>query len=73
MWLCELDKAKGIDIRETYLNDKAAIIFATAIAESERKKTVESLAALNFYAVMMDGSTDISGDEQETLYIRRGE
>lgn len=70
VWLCRLDKAKGIDLGETYLNDKAAIVFTTAIAESEKKKTVKCVDSSNFYAVMMDGSTDISGDEQETLYIR---
>lgn len=69
VWLCQLDKAKGIDLGETYLDKKAAIVYTTAIIESE-KRTVKSVDSSIFYSVMMDGSTDISGDAYETLYIR---
>ena len=68
-WLCQLDITKGIDIGETYLNSKAAMKFVYAIAESERKKTITMLDS-GIFSVMMDGSTDISGDEQEAVYIR---
>ena len=30
----------------------------------------EYLDGVNFFAIMMDGSTDISGDEQEAIYLR---
>lgn len=68
-WLCELDKAKSLDIGETYLNRKAALQFTGAIAENEKQKTIDMLGS-NVYSFMMDGSTDISGDEQESVYIR---
>lgn len=50
-------------------------MFTTSIAESERKRTV-SMLGKSFFSFLMDGSTDISGDEQEAIYIRftqRGE
>ncbi|KAJ8303781.1 hypothetical protein KUTeg_018704 [Tegillarca granosa] len=68
-WLCELDKAKGLDLGDTYLNSQAALILTSNIADSEREKTINMLGN-NFYGIMMDGSTDISGDEQEAIYIR---
>ena len=64
VWLCQLDITKGIDIGEIYLNSKAAMKFVYAIAQSERKKTIARLNS-SIFSVMMDGSTDISGDEQE--------
>ena len=49
----------------------AALMFTKSIAESERKRTV-SMLGRSFFSFMMDGygSTDISGDEQEAIYIR---
>jgi hypothetical protein len=44
---------------------KAALMFTTSIAESERK----SMLGQSFFSFMMDRSTDISGDEQEAIYI----
>jgi hypothetical protein len=67
-WLCLLDQAKCIIIA-TLLNRKAALMFTTSIAEHERKRTV-SMLGRSFFSFIMDGSTDISGDEQEAIYIR---
>ncbi|XP_056000656.1 zinc finger protein 862-like [Ostrea edulis] len=69
-WLCSLDQVKGIDLGGTYINDKAAIEFVKSIAATERDNTVDFLSKVNFFSIMMDGSTDISGDEQEALYLR---
>ena len=69
-WLCEIDKAKGIDIGQTYMNGKAALDFLSSIADAERDETKKMLSDAKFYSFMMDGSTDISGDEQEVLYLR---
>ncbi|KAL5007366.1 hypothetical protein ScPMuIL_003785 [Solemya velum] len=69
-WLCELDVAKGYPIGETYRNQKAAVKFTEAIARAEREKTVSLLHKVNFFSFLMDGSTDISGDEQETIFVR---
>ena len=69
-WLCELDKAKGSDIGQTYLNNKASLDFIKSISNHESEKSKEMLDQSHFFSIMMDGSTDISGDEQEALYIR---
>ena len=69
-WLCDLDKSKGLDLGETYINDKAAVEFLKCIADGEKQKTTELIRSTPFFAILMDGSTDISGDEQEALYLR---
>ena len=70
VWLCKLDKSKSIEVGDTYINEKAAFTFSKYIASAETKKVVELLNSCNFFSFMMDGSTDISGDEQEAIYIR---
>ncbi|VDI01683.1 Hypothetical predicted protein [Mytilus galloprovincialis] len=69
-WLCKLDILKGLDLGDTYQNQKAALDFMTAIGQASSDKTVKLINSTNFFAFMMDGSTDISGDEQEVLYVR---
>jgi hypothetical protein len=69
-WLCMLDRTKEFDIGQTYLNNKAALEFIKEIAAVESNTTVKILQNSNIFSIMMDGSTDISGDEQESLYIR---
>ena len=69
-WLCELDRAKGIDVGKTYLNEKAALNFVKIIAGAEKEKTTKLVNDAKFFSFLMDGSTDISGDEQEVIYIR---
>ena len=72
IWLAKLDKVKGIDPGEsgTYLNGKACLNFIQCIADSERHKIINRLSSVPYFSFMMDGSTDISGDEQETIYVR---
>ena len=43
-WQCKLDKAKGLDIGNTYLNDEQAASFVHYIAEAERKNTFADMA-----------------------------
>lgn len=69
-WLCKLDKAKQIDIGSTYISEKAAVDFIFFIAGRERKKIVELVNGARFFSFIMDGSTDISGTEQESVYVR---
>ena len=69
-WLCSLDKMKGLDIGNTYLNDRAALDFVGSIAKAERDGIGSMINKAPFISFMMDGSTDISGDEQEAIYIR---
>jgi hypothetical protein len=41
--LCQLDKAKGLELGETYLNEKAALEFVKAIATADRNITRDML------------------------------
>ena len=43
IWLCQLDKAKGVDLGDSYLNDKTVMNFTKTIAESARRKTVKTV------------------------------
>ncbi|XP_062615057.1 zinc finger protein 862-like [Saccostrea cucullata] len=69
VWLCKLDKAKGLDIGNTYENDKAGRTFARYIAKVESDKTVQILNYADFCSITIDGATDSGGMEQESLYV----
>ena len=68
-WLNALDKAKGVEIGDTYLSEKAGFGFIKTIAQIEQQRLL-SMCTSGFFSIIMDGSTDISGHEQETLYVR---
>jgi hypothetical protein len=70
VWMCELDRSKGLDIGFTYQTDKYCRVFQSSIAEVERQKLVEKVANCKFLSIMVDGSTDTSVQEQELLYVR---
>lgn len=63
-------RQRVLDIGRTYFNNKAALQFIRAIAAVEIRKTVEMINASPYFSIMMDGSTDLTGDEQEAVYIR---
>lgn len=69
-WVCKLYSAKGINVGQTYLNQKAALEFAKCEAAAERKKLKDYMCDVKFAAFLMDGSTGILGDEQEAVYLR---
>lgn len=69
VWLCKLDKAKGLDIGTIYDNDKAGRVFTKYIAQAETTKTVSLLENAKFYSLTIDGATDSGVTEQESLYI----
>ena len=70
VWLCSLDKAKGIDIGSTYVNKQAPVDFIHCISKCEKTLSMNIFNKTPFFAFMMDGTTDISGSEQETIYVR---
>lgn len=49
--LCQLDKAKGLDCGNTYLNEKAAVNFLQFIASVEMDNTKEMLERAIFFLV----------------------
>ena len=69
-WLAALDKMKGIQVGETYLNDTACKDFVTAICDVERQKLAETINAARFITILSDGSTDVSVYENEIIYVR---
>jgi hypothetical protein len=68
-WMCQLDKAKGLEIGHTYDNDKAARNFLHHIAKVETQKTSDCLQEAFHFSFTIDGATDISGEEQESVYV----
>lgn len=65
--LCKLDKAKGIDIGQTYLNDKYCQKFVTAITETICRHQDDFVEKSDFISIISDGSTDVSSTETEIL------
>ena len=61
---------KGVDIGNTYRNDKAAQTFTFYIAEVLRQQMETTFNEVHFLAMMMDGSTDKAIIEQEIVYAR---
>ncbi len=68
--ICELDKAKGLDIGDTYVNEKAAKVFTEFIAKVETNDLAEDIKGTSFISVISDGSTDSSVQEQEMFFVR---
>lgn len=70
VWLSKLDKAKGLDIGNTYLNCNSAKEFSKFIALTELNKIAESIKSSKFVSILSDGSTDSSVTEVEIVYAR---
>ena len=69
-WITQLDEKKGVNVGQTYRNDKSCREFLRAIAAVERKKITQQLQSANFVTIMSDGSTDVATIENEIVYIR---
>lgn len=66
-WLYELDKAKGLEIGDTYANRKAAAMLLEHISQTESDEISRLVNDAHFYSLTMDGSTDEGCIEQGTL------
>ena len=44
LWICELDKSKGLDIGSDYVNDKQAALFTHYVAKAEMEKIKSELS-----------------------------
>ena len=62
-----MDRAKGIDIGNTYLNRMSAMEFSYAIAAVEVEKFRELFSRTKFFSLMCD---DVYNLEQVIAYIR---
>lgn len=68
--LCELQTVNGVDLGHTYHNNKAATEFILCISEVELRSIVEKVNGSACFAILIDGSTDVSITEQEIIYVR---
>ena len=68
--LCESQKRAGVQLGETYVNDRAAKEFTMTIGDELAEQLKCELAASDFVSVLVDGSTDCSVIEKELSYIR---
>ena len=66
----DMNRAKGIDIGNTYLNRMSAMEFSYAIAAVEVEKFRELFSRTKFFSLMCDESTDVYNLEQVIAYIR---
>ena len=69
-WISKLDNIKGLNVGSTYLNDHAARSFTRCIAEIEVLKTKSNMDEASFFAILSDGSTDVSVCENEMFFVR---
>ena len=68
--MCELDEIKGVDIGETYRNEKQVVNFAHYIAKTEKQKLVDQINESKYISVICDGCTDTAAIEEEIVYVR---
>ena len=69
-YLNALDKAKGLQINSAYQNAKACGAFVDCIASVYEDSLMKYLSQSHFFSLTMDGTTDISAKEQESLFVR---
>jgi hypothetical protein len=69
VWLNELDEAKSLDHGETYNNRFSGTLFLENISRVEKDNLQKLIGDINFFSLTMDGSTDDSITEQESLFL----
>ena len=69
VWLNNLDSLKGLIHKQTYNNESIVPIFLKYIADNITEETLDIIDGALFFSITMDGSTDASAKEQETLFI----
>ena len=70
VWMCTLDDLKGVQIGNTYRNDKLCATFIHHIAQAQRDEIKQMVAEAKFVSLICDGSTDNSHTEAELAYVR---
>jgi hypothetical protein len=69
-WINALDERKGLQHGTTYNNRWAATTFLECISETVKGEVVKTVQNSRVFSLTMDGSTDSSTTEQETIFIR---
>ena len=66
-----MDKANGVDSGTSYKHDKAGKMFVKAIANVTKQSIVDKLKQqTQFFSITIDGSTDSTGEDLESIYVR---
>lgn len=68
--LCGLEIKHGVDLGQTYRNDKACKNFVLTISENVKCDLTELLTSCRFIGVMADDVTDVGTREVEDVYVR---
>lgn len=68
--IAQLEKRHGVQLGETYLNDKKCQEFCQCIADTFKEDLNLELKSTNYVSVMVDESTDISVKEKLLVYVR---
>lgn len=67
--LCNLQKKNGVDLGSTYLNNMQCAFFIKSISKHISDEIIADFVSCDFFALMSDGTTDISVTETEILYV----
>ena len=70
MFLCLLDETKGLKPGTAYRNMRGCESLVAAIAGSIRNETKHLISQAKFLSITMDGTTDVAGEEQQSLYLQ---
>jgi len=65
-----LEKKNGLDISTTYANDKSCNNFVAIIGEVMTEQLASEVNQKKYISVMIDGATDASGKENDTVHRR---
>ena len=73
--LCRLEEKRGIELGQTYRNDKACKDFVVAISQQFKDELGQELQRARFLSVMTDSATDVGVREVEDVYfyLKNGE
>ena len=67
--LHELEVRHGVDLSFSYKTKTSAAAFTHYIAKSHQQLFVQSVSAVSFYSILIDGSTDAGNVEDELVAI----
>lgn len=68
--LISLEKRHGVDLGETYANDKQARVFTQFLAEDIQSQMTEQITSARYVSILVDGSTDRRASEKEVVYAK---
>ena len=68
--ILSLQRKNGLDISTTYANDKSCNNFVAIISEVMTEELASKINEKNYISIMIDGATDASGKENETVHCR---